>query len=573
MKRIVFIIAFAALVIVAPAFSMAKNTLQFAVQGVDGKILENVRSRLTIDSKELDGRLGRGSVRGFAAKSVKSVKEAISPYGYFTPRVRYHISREGKAWLISYTVSLGQPVKIKRVDVKLSGPGAKNRRLQKFKDTFPIKVGQVFNSADYTSARDRLFDIANNQGYIKAKTDTSKVLVNTKTMSAEIVIHLDTGPRYYWGDLYFNDTPYSEKFMTRFNIFNRNKHFSSEKLLAYQQDMNNSRYFKQVLVVPDIEAAENYRVPIHASVVPINDHRYTFGLGYGTFTGVRFTAGIAYKRLTSMGHSASAQVKLSQVLSGVAMKYFIPGKNPLTEEWNVGLNFSEFRPKTGNSRSKTLSFGYSNKMKRWTFSANLNFLVERYLVNNAPPPRNSILLYPNARLSYLKVDDIIRPKWGRSMSVMLQGASKQILSSTSFIQGEVKGKLFMTPLSFMHIILRGDLGYSVVNDLNELPLSMRFFAGGINSIRGFQDSGIGPGKYLGVASAEYRNHITENFSAAVFYDIGTATNHFGDPPLSRGAGVGLIYESPVGPIRLYAARALSKKGMPHSFEFSIGPEF
>jgi len=147
------------------------------------------------------------------------------------------------------------------------------------------------------------------------------------------------------------------------------------------------------------------------------------------------------------------------------------------------------------------------------------------------------------------------------------------------LQGEVQGKLFMTPFSFAHIILRGDLGYTVVNDLNDLPLSMRFFAGGMTTIRGFPDSSIGPGKYLGVASVEYRNHIAYDISGAVFYDIGTATNHFGGssngdgPQLNRGAGVGLVYESVVGPIKVYAARALSKEGHPYQIEISMGPEF
>ena len=134
------------------------------------------------------------------------------------------------------------------------------------------------------------------------------------------------------------------------------------------------------------------------------------------------------------------------------------------------------------------------------------------------------------------------------------------------------GKLFMTPFDFAHIIMRGDFGYTVVRDLNDLPLSMRFFAGGMNSVRGYPEVWIGPGKYLGVASIEYRNHIAYDISGAIFYDVGTATNHFGSG-LYRGAGVGLVYESPLGPIKLYIARAMNKRGHPRSVEFSMGPEF
>ena len=172
----------------------------------------------------------------------------------------------------------------------------------------------------------------------------------------------------------------------------------------------------------------------------------------------------------------------------------------------------------------------------------------------------------------MKKDNVVQPTYGRSFNLTLQGASNSLLSSTSFLQAEMKGKLFLTPFSFGHLVLRGDVGYTVVNDLHDLPLSMRFFAGGMTTVRGYPESSIGPGKYLGVASIEYRQHIAYDISGAAFYDIGTATNHIGTP-LNQGAGVGLVYESPVGPVKIYVAQALNKNGHPYSVEFSMGPEF
>jgi translocation and assembly module TamA len=210
-------------------------------------------------------------------------------------------------------------------------------------------------------------------------------------------------------------------------------------------------------------------------------------------------------------------------------------------------------------------------MHRWTLNANMNYLWERYTVENQPN-QNSQLIYPSLNLTYLKTDSIVKPTYGRSLNFLLQGASQNLLSSTSFLQAELHGKILTTPVSFGRLILSGDVGYTVVHELNDLPLSMRFFAGGINSVRGYGPSSIGPGKYLGVASIEYRNHIAYDLYGAVFYDVGTATNHYGQN-MVRGAGVGLVYESVVGPIKIYVARALSKPRMPHSVEFSVGPEF
>lgn len=571
MKRSLFILITICMLAALPVSAMMKPELMLGVQGIDGEMRENVLARLRIEREEVNDSVNAAGVSHFAKVSVAAVRAAIAPYGYFKPVVTTEIRHEANVWRIIYHVQPGRPVRVRSIQIKVVGGGSDNAKILRTIKEFPLKAGDIFNSTIYTSARDKLFDVASNQGYIKAIARDAKIVVNTDTFTADIHLTLETNQRYYFGKMTFDQNVYSEEFINRFNIFNRNEPFSSNKLLRYQQDMNNSRYFKQVIVIPDLDHANDVYVPISTSIVPVNYRRYAFGLGYGTFTGPRFTAGMNFRRLTDSGHALDALLKLSTVLSGLGFKYYIPGQDPLNEQWILGLNYQKFVPKNGTSNSKTLTFGYSRKMHHWQLAANMNYLWERYKITNQPS-RDSQLLYPNLNLTYLKADNVVQPTYGHSLNLVLQGASSDLISTTSFLQGEVKGKLFMTPVSFAHIILRGDVGYTLVHDLNDLPLSMRFFAGGMTSVRGFADSSIGPGKYLGVASIEYRNHIAYDVSGAVFYDIGTAANSF-DTPLNRGAGVGLVYESVVGPIKLYVARALSKEGHPYQIEFSMGPEF
>lgn len=571
MKKIRLMFIFCSLISALPVTAGVLPALGFKIEGVKGDELHNVESRLAVERRELDSHIDAISVVDFSRASISSVKHALAPFGYYDPEVRTDIQHQGESWVIVYKIDKGIPVRITSIDVTVIGPGADDKKIKNFERKFPLKVGAIFNSNDYSAARDKLFDVVSNEGYIKAVTSDSKVLVNTDHHTAAIKLHVNTHERYYFGKITFNKTAYDPAFMQRFDIFREDQPFSSNELLQYQQDMNSSRYFKQVLIIPDMEGDSNYRVPIDASVVPVNQRRYDAGLGYGTFTGPRLTAGVNFRRLTDTGQSLDAQLKLSSVLSGLAVKYYIPGRNPLTEQWILGANYQKFVPKNGYSHSKSVTFGYTKKMKRWTVTANINYLWERYKVAKLPN-RDSELLYPALNLSYLKTDNIVQPTYGRLFNITLQGGSTSVFSTTSFLQTKVSGKLFMTPFSFGHIILRGEAGYTLVHELNKLPLSMRFFAGGMTSIRGFPDQSIGPGKYLGVASIEYRHHLIYDFSGAVFYDVGTATNHFGQP-LNRGAGVGLVYESIVGPIKIYAARALSKHGDPYQFEFSMGPEF
>ncbi len=74
-----------------------------------------------------------------------------------------------------------------------------------------------------------------------------------------------------------------------------------------------------------------------------------------------------------------------------------------------------------------------------------------------------------------------------------------------------------------------------------------------------------------VASLEYEIRFLEKWGAAVFYDTGSASESFGGK-LARGAGLGVRWRSPIGPIRADVAWALSEEDRPIRFHLNIGPD-
>ena len=116
--------------------------------------------------------------------------------------------------------------------------------------------------------------------------------------------------------------------------------------------------------------------------------------------------------------------------------------------------------------------------------------------------------------------------------------------------------------------------------LNELPPSVRFFAGGDQSVRGYGYNTLGPvndqgivvgGNHLLVGSLELEFSHTGSWSSAVFYDVGNAMDNFGDD-LKRGTGVGVRYRSVIGMFRLDVASGLDKPGNPWRLHLSIGAD-
>jgi len=108
------------------------------------------------------------------------------------------------------------------------------------------------------------------------------------------------------------------------------------------------------------------------------------------------------------------------------------------------------------------------------------------------------------------------------------------------------------------VLLRGRAGYLAENEFERLPPSVRFFAGGDNSVRGYDFESLGPtdingavvgGNRLLETSIEIEREVLPRWSVALFVDHGNAfdsTNLDG----RTGAGIGTRWRSPLGPVRL-----------------------
>jgi translocation and assembly module TamA len=103
-----------------------------------------------------------------------------------------------------------------------------------------------------------------------------------------------------------------------------------------------------------------------------------------------------------------------------------------------------------------------------------------------------------------------------------------------------------------------------------LPPDQRFYAGGSGTIRGYRYQSVGPlfpngnpvgGTAINAGTAEYRQRIGTNFGTAVFVDAGNVSQNLNplNGTLKFGAGAGLRYYTPIGPIRLDIALPLQRR--------------
>jgi translocation and assembly module TamA len=139
----------------------------------------------------------------------------------------------------------------------------------------------------------------------------------------------------------------------------------------------------------------------------------------------------------------------------------------------------------------------------------------------------------------------------------------------------------MVPLgNGFFLLLRGQAGVTLQSEpLQSLPPSLRFFAGGDNSLRGYPYQSLGPknpsgqvvgGKNLLVGTLEFEKAFSTTWGLAAFYDAGNAFDDFSQFQLKQNAGLGLRIYTPVGPIRLDLARQIGETDNQYRISLSIG---
>jgi translocation and assembly module TamA len=178
-------------------------------------------------------------------------------------------------------------------------------------------------------------------------------------------------------------------------------------------------------------------------------------------------------------------------------------------------------------------------------------------------------------------DDVIAPRWGTRLHLQARGASDALASDTSFVQVLAEAKQIWLLPNDGPFLVRGQVGHTWKDQLTELPASVRYFAGGDNSVRGYEFEELGPvddtgqvigGSSLVTASVEYEHPLRSRWALAFFFDWGNAFegSHL---DARKSAGIGGRWLSPLGPIRIDLAYPLDDPNADdYRVHITLGPD-
>jgi len=565
------------LVLSLPSAHAAIN-LKVTVEGIEGDIRENVLAYLSIEKQKKHEDLSPAIAQILHRKAREEIRTALQPYGYYNPVIIDKLIRENSDWHAIYTINIGSPVLIDTIDVTVTGEGAEDNVFASIEDALPVKKGDVLNHQQFEDAKKLLYDRAAKSGYLKAEMISARVNVYPEESRAEIALHFKTGPRYYFGAVSFVQDSFDPDFLSRFVPFKAGDIYSIAGLISLQKALNNSNYFESVAIMPKIDEAENFQVPIEVTVKPLKQNQYTVGLGYGTDTGARGSLGWENRRVTPKGHRFETNLRVSEIKTSITSQYTIPLANPLSDNIKLTAGWLNEDTKTSNSDKTFGGIHYNYRQGKWKKSIYATYEQDNFDVGNESG--QSELFIPGMSWTYISADNPVTAREGRRVYLDIRGAHEALLSDANFAQFRMQAKYIRGVTAQSRFIARGEAGVSLIDNFSDLPPSVRFFAGGDNSIRGYAYNSLGPkdrvgnvigGKHLLVGSIEFEHRIIEKWSAAVFYDAGNALDELSDP-LRSGAGFGIRWQSPMGPFRLDLGFPFDTSDSSWRIHFIIGPD-
>jgi len=297
---------------------------------------------------------------------------------------------------------------------------------------------------------------------------------------------------------------------------------------------------------------------------------------------MRFKLGWKKPWLNKNGDSFYTNIDYSMIESTFSLDY----KLPLL---NAAKNFYVFN---GGYQSKDNADIVSKKIKfsatrHWLLDSGWNrklgatWLQEKFTQGELKEQSRDFLL-PKIAFSRTRVKGGVFPNWGERYTLSLQGGLKAVLSDANFFSVQATSTWLRTFSQVHRNIATISLGAIEIDNILQLPPSLRFFAGGASSIRGYDFEAIAPldakgkvagGKYSFIAKYEYQYRVKSKWWLATFIDSGSVWDN--KPDWYSSIGVGLRWESPVGPVRIDCAWGLNDTvndiGGLHLY-IALGPE-
>jgi translocation and assembly module TamA len=555
----------AAVITPAPAADLKVSVV---IEGVEGRDLADELRAVSNVARQKDGYAAMAPLRRASEQDREILRMALRSKGYYAATVEPVLERDGLDVTVRYVVDPGQRFEISDYQIRYVDQADEDR---------PQDFAAIGASTAGDPTGDRLKELEEellthlwDNGFPSAQSNGRQVRANFETGTAVAVFPISTGPRARYGDIVVQGNEQTDPDYIR-AIFReeRGDLYSRQEIDAYRNQLSETALFRSISIEPAAVPPDGV-TPIIVTVEERKHRTFGAGVSFSTDVGVGVTGYWEHRNWRGGAERLLARVAASSPRQEAELSFEDPLPR-LPGSWRLGALVENEDTDAFSAQTATLGAG----IKKLALDRNLELAAQiqyQYSIVtdlDGEEDEFSIVSFPLAA-AYNNENDPLDPTEGFRTRLGVT----PFVGDAQFTQVTLGGASRLSLGEDDRFVLAGrtQFGASYGASRGEIPATERFYAGGGGSVRGYAFQEAGPididtgnplgGASLAEANLEARFKVREKIQIAAFVDAGSVfaseTPDFsGD--LLVGAGLGVRYFTPIGPIRVDVAVPLDRR--------------
>ena len=589
----------AVIFVLFPVISCMQSETVFASDGIQYEVsihgvsdsglkksLESISETFSLRER-LPASLGHLKTR--AKRDVSEFRKFLRAKGYYGERIDFEIDSNKQPMEVRFQIETGPPYLFEDIHISLTDEARKSDiRIPSDKD-IGLVPGRPGESKAVLDAEKSLIDRLKAQGYAFAEVAERKVIVDHAKQTVAVRFKVSPGPKTVFGHTKISglDT-IKEDFVRTKLTWKEGDLFSPSRLRTSQMSLLQTDLFSTVQIKTKDRPENGNRLPVVVVLKERKRRSFKIGGSYRTDEGLGGRFSWENRNVFGRGE------RLTLALIGSEIGYSGEGelRKPAFLRDDQALLFklraAQDKPDAFTSRNINASVQVERKFsKELTGAAGLAFRASD--IEQFDESDTYTLISLPATLNWDTSDDLLNPTRGGRLGVQIEPYYDLLGTTGSFVKGMVTYSRYTRILKQPSVVFAARAAFGMIGgaDRDGVPADIRFYAGGGGSIRGYSYQTVGPleddepvgGRSLFEFSTELRVRITNKIGLAAFLDGGSAFESMApdfNETIRWGAGMGLRYYTPIGPLRLDAAIPLNRRdNVDDSFQIyiSLGQAF
>ncbi len=554
----------------------------------DGGLLQTMRDSSTLVAQE--GEIDSlGALQRRAVADARLMRQVASSAGYYDAKVVFEIDENATPIRVALKVDSGPVYKL--TAARLVAPGGEAPPLAEGFDpqAVGLTIGGPATAAPIVDAEARIATFYTERGRPFAKVLNRRAVIDRGTQTMEVTYTVDAGPAARFGPVTISGLEGLERgYIERQITWADGDEYDSRKVETTRKALVDSTLFSTVMVQP-VAPVNNGRVPMTIELIERSARSVGAGVQYDTTDG--FGVRLFWEHRNLLGNAEKLRVEGSfgQTGPGILSTFRRPAFLYRNMDLVANASLGQEKVDAYNSTRALVGAGVEYHLtKRFTLGSSLQF--ERDHVESDDGTEDYSLFGLPTFMRYDGSDDTLNPTrgWRAGLTVTpytpVGGGSV-----TSFVSSRVNASNYLRLDDSGRYVLASfaAIGSIVGTSFADLPRDKRLYAGGSGSVRGYGYQRAGPidanAKPIGGRSSfeigtELRTKITDTIGVVAFFE-GANVSDREFPDFSQkmlwGAGVGMRYYSPIGPVRFDIAMPLERRSGDAAFQLyiSLGQAF